>query len=31
MVALEPNQGHAHAILKELDNSNTLSSDQVAA
>ena len=31
MVALEPNQGHAHAMLEELDNSNTLSSDQVAA
>ena len=31
MVALEPNQGHAHAMLEELDNINTLSSDQVAA
>ena len=31
MVALEPNQGHAHAMLEELENSNTLSSDQVAA
>ena len=31
MVALEPNQGHAHAMLEELENCNTLSSDQVAA
>ncbi len=31
MVAHELNQGHAHAMLEELENSNTLSSDQVAA
>ena len=31
MVALEPNQGHAHAILEELEDSNTQSSDQAAA
>ena len=31
MVALEPNQGHAHAMLEELENSNTHSSDQFAA
>ena len=31
MVALEPNQGHAYAMLEELENSNTHSSDQVAA